>query len=302
MTVSELYHSVAQLGFEESLEDNDRFFYAANRALLQVNSIRPVTSAYVINHKTMENRVREESFTPIEKTDDLFFEASDVKAYYFEADGNGTAYIDAYDEYASRWEPINTITLKAGAGFSAHYGFIKKDGKFINGRVRIHFAGEYLYSVRNVAMYAYVYSDSEDDIPAFSLYTRYDISELTDDFLSLASPPIQEEHERRYLNQGYDVENGRVILLPYGADGIYRVVYNRKPNVIKNEGEITEDVIDLDEELCSLLPVLIASYIWMDDEPEKAEYYLVLYRERAADIERRIRSAKPVTIKSINGW
>ena len=54
MTVSQLYNSVAQLGFEDSLEEDDRFIFAANRALLQVNAIRPVTSAYVINHKPME--------------------------------------------------------------------------------------------------------------------------------------------------------------------------------------------------------------------------------------------------------
>ena len=35
MTVSQLYNSVAQLGFEDSLEEDDRFIFAANRALLQ---------------------------------------------------------------------------------------------------------------------------------------------------------------------------------------------------------------------------------------------------------------------------
>ena len=62
------------------------------------------------------------------------------------------------------------------------------------------------------------------------------------------------------------------------------------------------DVIDLDEELCTLLPILIASYVWVEDEPSMAEYYLSLYRERAMDIERRIRNATPVAIKNANGW
>ena len=86
--------------------------------------------------------------------------------------------------------------------------------------------------------------------------------------------------------------------------GLFKVIYNRKPKSIENTGEASEDstVIDLDEDLCALLPILVASYVWMDDEPEKAQYYLMLYRERAVDIERRIYNATPVPIKSSNGW
>ena len=89
MRVSELYKQVAQLGFEDSLEDDSRFYYAANRALLQVSAIRPAVSAYIINHKPMANLLKENTFTPIERSEDLCFEATDAKSYYFEADGNG---------------------------------------------------------------------------------------------------------------------------------------------------------------------------------------------------------------------
>lgn len=304
MTVSDLYNSVAQLGFEDSLEDDNRFFYAVNRALLQVNAIRPATSVYVINHKPMENKVRESSFTPIEKTEDLYFEASDVKSYYFEADGNGTVYVEKYDEEAETWVIIGLKNLSASKVFTAQKGFIKEGELFVKGRVRLHFTGDYLYSVRNVAMYEYLYSESVADIPPYEAYTRYDISTLVSDFLSLNSPPIKEEAEYQYLNQGYDVENGRIILLPYEAKGLYKVIYKHKPQSVINNGEAGDDmtVIDLDEELCALLPILVASYIWMDDEPEKAQYYLAMYQERAADIERRIVSATPVPIKNTNGW
>ena len=67
MTVSQLYKSVAQLGFEDSLEGDERFIFAANRALLQVNAIRPATSSYIINHKPMDNMLADATFTPVEK-------------------------------------------------------------------------------------------------------------------------------------------------------------------------------------------------------------------------------------------
>lgn len=302
MTISELYVSVAQLGFEDSLEDDQRFFYAANRALLQVNAIRPAIRSYIINHKPMRNRVKEETFMPVEKADELCFEASGVRAYYFEADGNGQAYIEKYD--GASWSIIGKVKLSASEGFVPYRGFIRDGSDIVDGEVRLRFTGPYLYSVKNVAMYANILSDRIEDIPAYEQFTRYDMSRLCSDFLSLSSPPIRADREYTCLNQGYDVENGRVILLPYDAGGLYKIIYHHKPTLLKGDNAPKDDgtVIDLDEELCALLPILIAAYVWADDEPEKAQYYLALYRERAVDIERRLRDNTPVFIKSTNGW
>lgn len=304
MRVSELYKQVAQLGFEDSLEDDNRFYYAANRALMQVSTIRPALSAYVINHKPMANLVKADTFSPVTKFDELCFEAADARAYYFEADGNGTVYIEREDPSSGAWVIIGSKEFTSVArSFIPHKGFIKKDGAFTTGRIRLRFVGEYLYSVRNVAMYQYLYSASADDIPAYEPYTKYDISRLVSDFLSLSSPPISEDEDYARLNQDYDVENGCIILLPYSVSGCFKILYRRKPKELLIEGLASDDetVIDLDEELCTLLPNLIASYVWVEDEPTMAEYYLTLYRERAADVQSRIRNAAPVSINS-NGW
>ena len=139
---------------------------------------------------------------------------------------------------------------------------------------------------------------------AYEPYTRYDISALKADFLALASPPIVDDDTHLLLNQGYEVENGRVILLPYNANGVYRIQYHKTPASLVNEGSASTDetVIDLDPDLCALLPTLVAAYVWVEDEPSKAEYYMSLYRELAADVERRHKSKKPVTILGTNGW
>ena len=57
MTVEGLYSAVAQLGFETTLESDERFIFAANRAILQVNRVKPVTSIYKLNHFPLENLV-----------------------------------------------------------------------------------------------------------------------------------------------------------------------------------------------------------------------------------------------------
>ena len=105
------------------------------------------------------------------------------------------------------------------------------------------------------------------------------------------------------LNQEYDVV-GDNVLLPHGAKGCFAVHYKMRPTPIDEDqapGENT-DVIDLDEELCSLLPNLVASYVWLEDEAAMAQYYYSLYQQMAADVERRERSSAPVRIINRSGW
>ena len=302
MTVAELYNQTAQLGFEDSLESGERFYFAANRALLQVSALRPAISSYVINHTPLKNMVSGASFAPIARSEDLCFTATGVRSYYFEVDGNGVVYIEALD--GTEWKVIGRVELSGTRRFSAYRGFIRRDGVFTDATVRLRFTGEYLYSVRSVALYCHIYSDNASDIPAYEAFTSYDISKLTDDFLSLVSPPISDDGEYSMLSKGYRVENGCKILLPYESSGLYKILYRRRPTAINSDTDAgaNEDLIDLDEELCSLLPILIASYVWVEDEPDMAEYYLNLYREGAADIERRQRNAAPVIIRNKTGW
>lgn len=307
MNISELYKHVAQLGFESSLEDEDRFIYAANRALLQVNKIRPAISRYCINHKPMANLIKEDVFTPLDKTEDLTFEATNAKSYYFEADGNGVLYIEKYEENDSKWRIVNAVTLTStNKNFIAYRGFIKDGGEFVSGLVRLRFTGDYFYSVKNVAMYEYLLSENESDIPTYEPYTRYNLSSLVEDFICLHCPPIREDKVDIILNQDYQIESNGIVLLSYEKKGVYRILYERRPNeLVKSDTvAVSEDTtkIDLDEELCSLMPILVAAYVWVDDEPNKSEYYLNLYRERAAIIEQKAKATSPVSIKSTNGW
>ena len=304
MTVAELYMSVAQLGFEDSLEYEDGFILAANRALLQVNALRPATRSYILAHMPPDNLIKGVGHAPFFKTNKaLVFDATDAVAYYFEACGNGLLMIEAKDESTGEWNLIGEVSFSS-VNMTAYRGFIKHDGEFVTGQIRLRTEGQYAYTLQNVAMYGYIFSDNEADIGSYNSHTAYDISALVDDFQSFAMPPIIAEDGFTYLSEGYDVDNGRILLLPRDRKGIYKIAYNHKPAVISDEGLAASDdtPIDLDEDLCALLPLLVASYIWVDDEPDKAQYYLTLYRERAAEIAGRASNFKPATIKSVNGW
>ncbi len=304
MNVAELYLQTAQLGFETTLEDSDRFYFAANRALLQVCKVRPAIRHCLINHKPLANLIKQDTFSPIEKIEDITYEAEGAKAYYFEADGNGVLYLEEYIADAREWRIFGEIPLQSKQIFVPYRGFIKKQGAFVSGRIRLRFAGEYLYSVKNVALYQYLYGGEVADIPTYEAYTRYDVKKLVSDFMALCSPPIREEEENTLLNQNYEQEGDSIILLPYDKRGVYKVLYEHRPTAIENTGATTEDTqeLDLDEELCALMPLLVAAYVWIEDEPEKAEYYINLYRERVQEIVVLHRDTSPVLIRNVNGW
>lgn len=305
MKVSELYNQVAQLGFEDSLENDDRFYQAANRALFQVAALRPEVRVFLLNHNPLENKILSDTRGPFNKKETLCFEAENVKAYYFEASGKGMCYIEKYNEANEKWEEQGSVTLDSSIKiFKTYYGLIEIDGNInTKGLIRLRFTGDYLYSVQNVAMYSDIYSNDKKDIPTAAEYTAYDISVLVDDFLALESPPIQDDSSFVKLGKHYDVESGKTLIISNDISGAFRILYRHKPTRLEAKLNADEDntIIDVDDELANLLPTLIASYVWLEDEPEKAQYYYSLYKELAYNVERNTRKLAPVTITN-NGW
>lgn len=306
MTIKDLYKSVAQLGFESSLEYTDGFIYAANRALLQINSIRPVARSYIIDHRPLTNYLNEASFDPIDKLDSaLVLCANCGKAYAFEARGKGSYIVEQFEgigeDGKEKWSPRDNGVIDTPNKYKAYRGFIKDGNTFKEGAIRITFNGDYLITVRCAGVYNEIISDDPNDIPIYEPFTRYDMSSLVTDFLSFSEPPVS----CATLNKAaYNIESNNIVLLPYNARGLYSVEYNRRPTPINTTAPSTAtDVIELDEELASLMPLLVAAYIWADDEPNKASYYLDLYRERVATIEKKYISVKPVRFNDVyGGW
>lgn len=303
MTVSELYNQVAGLGFEASLESDSRFLHAANRAMLQVNALRPATKLYRLIHAPLKNIVNEDSLSPIQRTEDLVFTATGAKSYYFECNGIGVADVEYLEN--GEWKLGFSIPLSSpDRSYVPYSGFIKNNGAFFDkdSETRIVFRGDFVYTVQNVAMYKDIYSNSADDIPAFSAYTAYDIGSLAKDFLRLAPASIIGEDNRDVMGDDAYAENGRIVFIARDKLGTYLVRYYTKPSKLAdNESVTSEKVIELDSDLCALLPNLIASYIWAEDEPNLAEYYLNMYYKQAAELEARSRHIGTANITN-NGW
>ena len=303
MTIADLYTSVAKLGFEDSLADNEAFFYAANRAILQINAIRPRRAVHEVNHRPLPNAIGSRGWSVVDVYKEEIFEAESARSYYFEADGAGRCVVEALSGGVWITVPNGEVAFDS-SGFEPRRGLIRdEDGNFYGCRVRLRFLDEYAYSVRNVALFKQLLGPDAEDVPVYDKDVRYDIAERVGDFLALSEAPVEVESGDR-MTGGYTIEDGHVLALPYESRGVYRITYNRRPRALVWENDPAEDQtqIDLDEDLCALMPLLVASYLCLDGEEAKAAHYLMLYQTEAANVERRSRRFEPLEYKNVTGW
>lgn len=306
MKVKDLYSEVARLGFETLLDDSVLFYQCVNRALSQIATVRPTKQSVTLTHTPFKNLAGTVPNIPYkhEYGVDLIFTANKGRAYTFECDGNGEAYIEVQE--GSGWNTLDAINLTHGA-FARYSGFIKKSSVEANtyntNPVRIRFASPlYSFTVRNLAIYDELVSEREEDIPAFSSVIKYDFSKLYSDFNGFDTPPVHPSIGDGYINSGYRIESD-CLLLPSDTNGTVIVNYKHKPVTVEEttSPNIDETEIDLSVELTPLLPLLVASYVWIEDEPDKAMHYLTLYRERMSEIISLDRDYTPTEIIK-NGW
>lgn len=296
MTIKDLYDAVAQLGFEDSLEDNERFLFAANRAINEVGKIRPATAIYRIEHHPLPIM---KSYRRHKLMNGAIVSISGAKAFSFECNGSsGNCIVKK-----ANGDVLKEITFSStNREFDQYKGFIKDDGDFYTEEVHFFFNGDFRYFVRNLVFYDTLDSNNENDIPPYEEYVKYDLSVLTTDFLSFVQNPINNIKEEFEFNLGSDyfVEKPSKILLPHDIEGTFDVTYNRKR--VKATSVSTTETVDLDDDLCEILPYLVASDIWADDEPSKAEYYLMRYRELEAKIINAERKPLQARIRNVSGW
>ena len=62
-----------------------------------------------------------------------------------------------------------------------------------------------------------------------------------------------------------------------------------------------DERIDVPEELAELLPLAVASFVWLDDDPEKAQYYMSLYKDGIGTL-RRFHPRELGSSYVTNGW
>ena len=275
MTVKELCEAVAHLGFESEISDTRTLLSAANRALglifidrpvpgrirLDVISPKPVYTKWEIQHEGGES----ESF-PLSG-----------RAYTFRLSGRGSYTV---------WDG-ESPTKKDFFG----------DSIIVRGRLkiggRVDFEGEFPYTVRALACYL-AHFDSDSEVPELSETREIDLTSLVTDYMSPYTPPTD---LRGNPITSATIING-VLSLPMSFSGEVNLTYRKRAPRLDGDGD---SEIPLPSDVEPLLPIATAAFLWLDDEPDRAEYYMSLYREESAILRRYAARAIDTAYKH-NGW
>lgn len=268
---------VLHLGFESYIENEEALVYAANRALSLIYIDRPVSDVAKITFSGPRVTMTEEFIE--HGSGETVSVPIKGKCFSFRSTGNGVCVIK--DQRGSTTVPL------------VMPGQLTK--QFIYGDATLTFSGDYYFTVSNLAVFADTLSNNQSDIPEYNPYVEIPPEDYCQGFRAFASAPVDAGGN---TVESIKLEDGR-LRAPFDYRGEVYLTYYRAPTPIT--GYDYEARIDVSDECAPLLPMLTASFLWLDDDAGKAQYYMSLYRDLAANIKR-YSTRKIDTAYGVNGW
>ena len=275
MTYNDLCEEVRELGFETTLDSAERMFSSAKRALREIFTEHPLISNAVIFQRC-QSALSHTSEIAYSGEEEITVPYNSARSFSFKSVGEGNVRIkEAGDERILSFSGLNSVTRD-----------------FLHGEGELTFFGDYAFTVRDLAFYGEITSARPNDIPVYGMMREYDMTGLVEGFISLAAPPA-DAHGR--VIGGASV-CGKMLTVPSSYSGDIYLICKRGSELSEN-GEI-----DIPAECEPMLALLTASYYWLDDDPEKAQYYRSAYRDGMSILRynRRIRTDPPGNVG--NGW
>ncbi len=277
MTYKELCDEIYALGFESEVDSEKLLLYAVRRAQRMIFTEIPVyRSLTLFKHGAIPVIKRD---IIIHKGGETVEVSYNARSYSFKTSGDGSFKISEGEE---------CVIIGFSGNEREHKGFLHGEGK-------IEFIGEHSYTVYDLEIFDELFGGEISDIPTLSGYTEYEMKEQDRDFLSFTSEPTDKNGDGIKGATAY----GSVIRVPSAYSGRICVSYKIAPPDIS--GAPDETVVLPDG--CEHLPALLAaSFVWLDDDSDKAEYYMSLYREAASAVRYYNRRRLDLSYKSVNGW
>jgi hypothetical protein len=79
-----------------------------------------------------------------------------------------------------------------------------------------------------------------------------------------------------------------------------KLIYRARANELTEDNK-DDDAIDLSDELCPLLPLLVSYFLMLDDDEDIAKTYLREYEKLSQDIKR-IKDMGKCSYRDVNRW
>lgn len=260
MTLAQLKEAVARLGFAPLSEDTDALVRdAAMRALDEISAVRPRLVTASLWHLPSPPLYAEGSVE--ERMGAKTVSLPHGRSFFIRILGRGRILL-------TEGATTRALAFEGREGSPATLGGNLTGG----GPLSLTVEAEGGYRLLSLAVYDSEFSEMPPD-PAAPL--TYDLRSLFSDFGSLTAPP--KTVDGRPLREGsegdYTVSEGHRLSLSRRLAGEVRLSY-RARLTLPEAGELP-----LREDEANLLPLFCAAYVYLEDDPDKAAFYLARFRE-----------------------
>lgn len=256
---------------------------------------------------------------------EITYQAINPKAFYFETDRPVTVLLqklgadgqlETLQQFPLPPDPLQPPPPPS-RGFVATKGLVTTlDGVAVDGTIRLCFAAETAYNIRNVAFYAVPFTGAED-VPPFTRYDRYDLRKLTAghsgyEFMRLP-PNSTVQHGSSYRRSDeFRWEGDSTMVFDHYAQGQWDIYYYAYPEQIYGpfpDDDLThppatpmEHEPALSTEALDIVPLYVVSRIYTEEKPDLCSLYLNQYMVRRAELADRQNAAGLAEFVSESGW
>ena len=278
MTLNDLKEELSAMGFENSIEADKNLILAVRRALATVYTERGVYKSFKMSHyPALPSLIcKRLTHTPGEtETFTLMGEAFSFSVFgsgAFSIISDGVKTVHEFDTLRYVWR-----------------GFISPSAV-------LEFFGDTPFSVMNLAVFEKKPAASEEKICVYGEPLEYSLSELVPDFHSFASLPTD--------ISGKEIKgailSSEKLLLPFSYQGEVNLSYKAAPPKISLD-RMDEELM-LPKETEHLTALLSAAYYWLDDDADKANFYLALYKDALKGVKQYDTRQLGGGYKNVTGW
>lgn len=278
MTLNQLLHEVYSLGFEEPGRLDNSFLFCANRARAKICSELAQEKCAALAVKSPEVSYYTERYCHLPGDTATFHLKGCSLSFTYCGTGNYT--VTDYDG-------------KRMGSFNKPYGHVKE---FFRGECTLKFEGGLSFVIFDIAAFCDKYSEQKADIPVYSRFNEIKLCDYIPDFGVVTRAP---EDSLGKALPASSIHAGK-LRIPFRWSGEIFIYYKpSQPRLLLSD---TDAEIELPPMTEHLLPILTASYLWLDDDPEKADYYASIYQTEAS----RLLVTQPKSVsaeyRDVLGW
>ena len=233
--------------------------YVANEGLQRLLTAgKFLTKSISLNHMPAKNLIPEQKAVALTDARNVTFTVNGGQSIYLQYTGVITATVSGGD-----YDSPYAIDLPDSWGkYSESRGLLNNPSK---SEISITFTSDFPATVKNIAVYDCSFP-SDDLVPEYGRYVKYDLKTLADDFYNLFDNSISYEDGNVYLNTtDYYRESDHLLVLPSNKPGMYTIYYHAYPEQITIDTD-EDTVLSIDPDVAVLLPLYMASQLYKDDD------------------------------------